>query len=74
MNVNSISFNNNESILASGSKDRTTKIWKYEINSKTETTLQGHNGFVNSIALNNNGTILASGLSDGTIKLWKVIT
>ena len=71
--VNSVAFNHNGTLLASGSGDRTIKLWNLE--TKTEiATLRGHNGYVRSVAFNHNGTILASGSDDRTIKLWNLET
>ena len=56
----SVAFNTNGTILASGSYDRTIKLWNVE--TKTEiATLKGHSNSVFSVAFNTNGTILASG-------------
>ena len=55
-------------MLASGSRDRTIKLWNVE--SRTEVaTLEGHSDLVNSVAFNSEGTLLASGSGDRTIKL-----
>ena len=67
----SIAFNNEGTLLASGSADRTIKLWNVE--SRTEVaTLEGHSDYVNSVAFNSEGTLLASGSDDKTIKLWNV--
>ena len=69
--VKSVAFNNTRTILASGSDDKTIKLWNVE--SQTEiATLTRHSDYVTSIAFNNTGTILASGSQDNTIKLWNV--
>ena len=58
-------------MLASGSRDRTIKLWNVE--SRTEVaTLEGHSDSVTSVAFNKEGTLLASGSYDRTIKLWNV--
>jgi WD40 repeat protein len=57
--------------LASGSNDRTIKIW----NSETRTlirTLTGHTGFV--LCLKEIGSDLASGSTDLKIKIWDLTT
>ena len=69
----SVAFNTNGTIVASGSRDYTLKLWNIE--TKTEiATLEGHSSYVNSVAFNTNGTILVSGSRDKTIKLWNVET
>jgi WD40 repeat protein len=57
--------------LASGSWDKTVKLWSIE-SQKEITTLQGHKHFVTSVAFSPDGKYLASGSWDGTIKLWSV--
>ena len=70
-NAFSVAFNNDGTLLATGSYDKTIKLWNVE--SRTEVaTLKGHNGWVNSVAFNSDGTLLASGSDDKTIKLWNV--
>ena len=65
--VNSVAFNHNGTLLASGSYDNTIKLWNVE--TKTEiATFREHNGSVSSIAFNHNGTLLSSGSKDKTIK------
>ena len=59
---NSVAFNSEGTLLASGSDDRTIKLWNVE--SRTEVaTLKGHSNSVNSVAFNSEGTLLASGSS-----------
>jgi WD40 repeat protein len=57
--------------LASGSKDKTVKLWSVE-SQKEVTTLQGHSGHVNSVEFSRDSKYLASGSSDNTAKLWSV--
>ena len=69
--LHSVAFNSEGTLLASGSRDRTIKLWNVE--SRTEVaTLKGHSNSVNSVAFNSEGTLLASGSDDRTIKLWNV--
>ena len=71
--MNSVTFNINGTILASGSDDKTIKLWK--IKNKTEiASLRGHYSSVYSVAFNNTGTILASSSADKAIKLWNIKT
>ncbi len=55
-------------ILASGSYDRTIKLWNKNTGDLLR-TLSGHYNLVQSVAFDSND-ILASGSGDYTIKLW----
>ncbi|KAJ5642576.1 hypothetical protein N7490_006576 [Penicillium lividum] len=59
--------------LASGSYDKTVRIWD-SANSQCILTLEGHHGLVSSIAWSQDGSRLASGSSDSTVKIWDLIT
>jgi WD40 repeat protein len=67
--VISVNFNQDGTILASGSRDTTIKLWDMKTGQLIR-TLEGHNDYVNSVNFNQDGTILASGSYDNTIKLW----
>ncbi|MFK4448987.1 WD40 repeat protein [Caballeronia udeis] len=54
--------------LASGSSDRTIRLWN-PAKGVSEATLEGHTGSVSAVAVLAD-TRLASGSSDGTIRLW----
>jgi WD40 repeat protein len=57
--------------FASGSQDRTIKLW--DANYKRErATLTGHTDWVRTLAYSPDGSWLASGCEDGTIRLWDV--
>ncbi|KKP07655.1 hypothetical protein THAR02_00191 [Trichoderma harzianum] len=71
--VYSVAFSANSRYLASGSWDKTIKIWDI-ITGKVQQTLQGHGGYVWSVAFSADGRYLASGSQDNTIKIWDVIT
>ena len=68
--VISVAFNNDGQMIASGSLDKTIKLWN--INGKLLRTLTGHTEPVYSVSLAPDGKILASGSVDKTIKLWNV--
>src|SRR5205823_5854233 len=59
----------NGSRLASGSSDRTIKIWDTETGQELR-SLQGHTDVVGSVAFTSDGTQLASWSHDGTIRFW----
>ncbi|NER20383.1 MAG: hypothetical protein F6J96_06610 [Symploca sp. SIO1C2] len=71
--VISVSFSPDGKTLASGSSDKTIKLWDVETGEEI-TTLSGHDDSVRSISFSPNGKTLASGSSDYTIKLWDVET
>jgi WD40 repeat protein len=71
--VSSIALTPDGQILASGSADRTIKIWNLSTG-KVQTTLSGHSSAVNSVAFSPDGQTLASGSVDKTIKLWDIRT
>jgi WD40 repeat protein len=57
--------------LASGSQDKTVKLWSLE-SQKEVTTLQGHSKSVLSVSFSPDGKYLASGSDDKMVKLWSV--
>jgi WD40 repeat protein len=68
--VYSISFSPNGQMLASGSEDRTVKLWS--LDGRELRTLFGHRDWVSSVSFSPNGQMLASGSGDGTVKLWSL--
>ncbi len=71
--VNSLAFSRDGIILASGSDDKTIKIWSLN-NKKVIRTLKGHSNIVYSVAISPDGKIIVSGSSDKTIKIWNLQT
>ncbi|MBD1942470.1 serine/threonine protein kinase [Coleofasciculus sp. FACHB-712] len=69
--VRSIAISPNGQTLASGSNDKTIKLWQVD-SGKLIHTLTGHSSWVRSIAISPDGQTLASGSGDSTIKLWQV--
>ncbi|KAL2884830.1 Vegetative incompatibility protein HET-E-1 [Ceratocystis lukuohia] len=67
--VTSVVFSNDGQRLASGSYDKTVKIWDATSGACLQ-TLEGHHDEVTSVVFSNDGQRLASGSKDKTVKIW----
>ncbi|AFY91095.1 WD-40 repeat-containing protein (plasmid) [Chroococcidiopsis thermalis PCC 7203] len=66
-----LAFSLDGQLLASGSEDRTIRLWNAH-DGTCLMVLQGHTGGVTSVSFSPNGQILASASEDSSIRLWSV--
>jgi WD40 repeat protein len=69
--VITVAFSPDGKTLASGSTDKTIKLWSVPYG-KPLLTLEGHSSSVCSVVFTPDGTMLASGSDDQSIKLWNI--
>ncbi|KAK1436563.1 hypothetical protein QVD17_02344 [Tagetes erecta] len=67
--ISSLSIDEDEGILYSGSWDRTFKVWKTS-NSKCLESVKAHDDAVNSVVSTKSGLVF-TGSADGSVKVWK---
>ncbi|KAG8664318.1 uncharacterized protein FPOAC1_013656 [Fusarium poae] len=71
--VMSVVFSADGQRLASGSADKTVKIWDAATGACKQ-TLEGHGNWVMSVVFSADGQRLASGSADKTVKIWDAAT
>jgi WD40 repeat protein len=71
--VYSLSWSSVENKIASGSWDKTIKIWDGK-SLELLKTLKGHSSHVTAVSWNHDGTQIVSGSDDNTIKIWDSFT
>ena len=71
--VTSVCFNHDGSQVASGSRDKTVKVWNAKTGDLVQ-TLEGRSGAVYSVCFNHDGSQVASGSNDKTVKVWNAKT
>lgn len=67
--IYSIAFSPDNKLIASGSKDKTIKLWQVATGREIM-SLEDHNDDITSIAISPDGKLIASGSKDKTLKLW----
>jgi energy-coupling factor transporter ATP-binding protein EcfA2 len=72
--INSVAFNPNGKMLASGSEDGSIIFWDVENGQPIGQALMEHTDSIRSVVFSPDGKTLASGSYDGTIILWDVET
>jgi hypothetical protein len=68
-----VTFSPDGRLLASGSVDKTVKVWE-AASGRLLHTLSGHTSWVFSVAFSPDGALLASGSTDKTVKVWEAAT
>ena len=66
-------FSHNGQRLASGSADKTVRLWDTETGALQQ-TLEGHTNWVHSVAFSHDDRRLASASSDKTVRIWDTET
>src|SRR6185312_9423512 len=67
--VYSVAISPDETWAASGSRDKTVKIWNLETGT-CRATLQGHSNDVNSVAITPDGKRILSASDDKSVRVW----
>jgi WD40 repeat protein len=71
--VDGVAFSAEGRLLASGSGDRTIRLWDVAQRALSGRLLDGNSGGVNCVRFLDNST-LVSGSSDGSIRLWDLVS
>ena len=72
--VESIAFSPDGRYIASGSADKTVRVWNAQTGAQMGKPLQGHTDWVCSVAFSSDGKHIVSGSGDHTICVWDVHT
>ncbi|KAM0475148.1 hypothetical protein ACHAPX_007283, partial [Trichoderma viride] len=71
--VTSVAFSGDGKLIASGSHDKTIRVWETATGALQQ-TLKGHGDSVTSVAFSGDGKLIASGSDDKTIRVWETAT
>lgn len=71
--VCSVAYSSDGQLLASGSQDRTVRVWNTHTGEEALVTLYSDNGSVLSVDFARNNRWVASGTQKGTVCLWNVL-
>jgi WD40 repeat protein len=71
--VRSLAFSQDGGLLASGSNDKTVRLWDIQTGAIAK-TLSGHSGGVLSVSISLDSATIASGSEDKTIRVWDTQT
>jgi WD40 repeat protein len=70
--VNSVAFNSDGSILASGNNDHTVRLWKVDKHRQVGAPLRGQGSPIESVAFSPVSATLAAGDQAGHVRIWDV--
>ena len=68
--IGSVLFSPDGRRVASGSDDKTAKLWNVNTGECVR-TLEGHSDWVRSVSFSPDGTRVASGSFDTTVRIWR---